>query len=198
MNIELLRLKNKHRRSSGNKRLEFKFSGTLIKFVITIVLTIVTLIVLRSSNTFKTSFYKNVYDNHISFASINELYQRYFGSPLPFGDWLSYTQPVFNEQLKYNDSEEFKDGVKLSVEMNYLVPALESGIVIFVGEREGYGNTIIIQQANGIDVWYANFEEIAVKLYDYVTKGSLLGEVEAELYLVFIKDGDALDYKDHI
>ena len=198
MNIELLRLKNKHRKNRGNKKLEFKFNGALIKFCITIILTIITLIVLRSSNSFKTSFYKNIYDNHISFASINELYQRYFGSPLPFSDWLSYTQPVFNEQLRYVNHEEHMDGVKLSVEMNYLVPAMESGIVIFVGEREGYGNTIIIQQANGIDVWYANFSEIAVKLYDYVTKGSLLGEVDSNLYLVFIKDGEVLDYREHI
>ena len=198
MNIELLRLKNKHRRSRSNKKLEFKFNGALIKFGITIILTIITLIVLRSSNNFKTAFYKNVYDNHISFASINELYQRYFGSPLPFSDWLSYTQPVFNEQLRYSDYEDFLDGVKLTVERNYLVPAMESGIVIFAGVREGYGNTIIIQQANGIDVWYANFSEIAVKLYDYVTRGSLLGEVETNLYLVFIKDGEVLDYKEHI
>lgn len=44
------------------------------------------------------------------------------------------------------------------VSNNYLVPTLESGIVVFMGEKEGYGKTIIIEQINGIDVWYSNIE----------------------------------------
>ena len=199
MNIDLARLKNKHRSKKNNKKsIEFKFNVVIVKLILTIVLTIITLLVLRSNTNLKTIFYKNVYDNHISFALINDLYQRHFGSPLPFRDLFSYTQPVFNEQLRYTAHEEFKDGGKLTVGAKYLVPVLESGIVIFVGYREGYGSTVIIQQANGIDVWYSNFSEINVRLYDYVTRGSLLGEVDRYLYLVFIKDGEVLDYTEHI
>ena len=57
---------------------------------------------------------------------------------------LKKVEPVFNEQLTYNNKESYLDGVKLKLENN-LVPINESGIVVFIGEKEGYGNTIIIQ-----------------------------------------------------
>ena len=70
---------------------------------------------------------------------------------------------------------------------------------MFIGKKEGYGNTLIVQQANGIDCWYGNIKNLSVKLYDYVEKGSALGEVENNLlYLVFKKDGAVLDYKNYI
>ena len=78
-------------------------------------------------------------------------------------------------------------------------PVLESGIVIFIGERDGYGNTVVIEQIDGIDVYYSNISTDGVTLYDYVEKGSLLGEAKDKtLYLVFQKDGEYLDYKEYI
>ncbi len=71
---------------------------------------------------------------------------------------------------------------------NYLVPALNSGIVVFLGDKEDYGNTVIIQQTDGTDVWYGNVDNASVKMYDYVESGSLIGEVTDEkLYLLFKK-----------
>ena len=37
-----------------------------------------------------------------------------------------------------------------------------------------------------------------VKLYDYVTKGSLLGEIDEYLYLVYKKDGNILNYEEYL
>ena len=89
--------------------------------------------------------------------------------------------------------------MKLTVDENYMVPVLESGIVIFLGEKEGYGNTVVIEQVDGVDVYYSNISTDNVKLYDYVEKGTLLGEAEnKKLYLVFQKDGTFLNYKDYI
>ena len=89
--------------------------------------------------------------------------------------------------------------MELKVDDNYLVPNLESGIVVFMGNKEGYGNTIIIEQINGIDVWYSNINTNDIKLYDYIEKGKLLGEVAGKkMYMVFQKDGKVLNYKDYI
>ena len=63
------------------------------------------------------------------------------------------------------------DGNKFIVEKQYLMPILQSGMVVFVGEKEGYGNTIIVQQVDGVDVWYSNITS-NVKLYDYIEKNS--------------------------
>ena len=44
----------------------------------------------------------------------------------------------------YQKANSYLDGVKLKVSANYMVPVLESGIVIFMGEKDGYGNTVVI------------------------------------------------------
>lgn len=171
---------------------------TFFKFVILVILTVVTIFVLKFNSEFKINFYKYVYEDSISFAKINNWYKSKFGSSLPFSDYFEEVTPVFNEQLKYNSSSIYKDGVSLEVGYDYLVPALDSGIVIFIGEKEGYGKTVIIQQENGIDVWYSNLKEINLQLYDYIKDGSLIGSVDENLYLVFIKNGEVLDYQEYI
>ena len=69
-------------------------------------------------------------------------------------------------------------------------------MVIYTGEKEEYGFTVIIEQVDGTEVWYSNLKNCNVKLYDYVEKGSLLGEVDNELYIVIVKDGIYLDYEE--
>ena len=51
---------------------------------------------------------------------------------------------------------------------------------------------------NGVEVWYGNIDNENVKMYDYISKGSLIGETNENLYLVFMKDGKILDYEDYI
>lgn len=192
--------KKKIRTGKKIKKNRSSLSYFLSKFLITVIITLITLILLKSNNKLKTNFYNKVYDNNISFASINKWYEKYFGSSIPFKDLLEKdTKTVFNEKLKYSNKSKYLDGVKLSVDKNYLVPILESGMVVYIGEKEGYGNTVIIQQIDGIDVWYGNIDTSNVKLYDYVEKGKLLGEVkDKSLYLVFKKDGKALSYEEHL
>ena len=174
-----------------------KWYRLLNKILITGILTIVLLIALKSNITFKDKFYTEVYTKSFSFVKVNNLYQKYFGSPLPLDKiFKNKLTSVFNENLKYSKKEKFKDGVKLTVEKNYLVPVLNSGMVVFIGEKKGYGNTVIIEQTNGIELWYGNVNNLNVSLYDYVEKGSPLGEVSNDfLYLVYYKEGKVLDYK---
>ena len=106
---------------------------------------------------------------------------------------------VFSEKLIYESANLYKDGVALKVTPHYLIPILENGIVIYIGEKEGYGNTIVIQQENGIEVWYSNVLTSNIEMYDYVSSGSFVGEVNGDtLYLLFQKDGKYLDYKEYI
>ena len=209
MDNELLKLKNdiKNKRKVATTRSSIVKKGTSIKWgkyisklFIAVILMLITLITLKSNNELKTNFYKQVFDTNISFASINKVYQDCFGSPIPFQKlFKNKIDPVFNEKLSYDEANKYKDGVKLTVKKNYLIPILESGIVIFIGDKEGYGNTVIIQQTNGIDIWYSNVDKLNVKLYDFIEKGTLLGEVkDTNLYLVYIKEGKVLDYKDYI
>lgn len=176
------------------------FRKYVIKFLILVILTLVCLITLKLNKNFKDIFYKNVYDKSFSFASVNEFYQKIFGSPIPFKDLLDKKDDmVFSEKIKYSTVSKYYDGISLSVTKNLLVPTLEAGMVVFVGEKENYGNTIIIEGASGVDIWYGNLENINVKMYDYVEKGVALGNISSDkLYLVFKKDGENIDYEQYL
>lgn len=194
----LEKLKNKQQQKEPVK-VKNSIKTFVIKVMICGLIFISTMIIIKANPNLKATIYEHVYDDHFSFAKINDLYKKYFGDVLPFDNIVPNTELVFSESLKYSESNLYKDGVKLTVNKNYLVPVIESGIVVFIGEKENYNNTVIVQQINGIDVWYGNVNISDIKLYDYVEKGSMLGETNGEeLYLVFQKEGKFLDYKEYI
>lgn len=164
----------------------------LFKLLIVTIITLLCLIGIKKSNNIKEVIYNNVYDKNISFANINKYYKKYFGSLDIFKE---NTKPVFNEKLEYTKKEE-KDGVlKLFVKDNYLIPNLESGLVTFIGKKDGYGKVVIVEDINGINTWYGNLNNINVKLYDYIEKGSLIGDCDNYLYLIHKKDNKIVNYE---
>lgn len=183
------------------KRLVLKRSvrNFFTRLLITVIIFLVGMIFVKSDHNVKNVILKQVYDKNFEFTKIKELYEKYFGNILSIDKLALKEQSVFQETLSYQKANTYLDGVKLEVSKNYMVPVLESGIVIFIGEKEGYGNTIVIEQIDGVDVYYSNVVADGIQLYDYVEKGSLLGEAQDEkLYLVFQKDGEYLNYKDYI
>lgn len=169
------------------------------RVLVTIAIFLFGMILVKSDVSFKNKILDNVYNKQFKFVQLGEIYQKYFGNILSIDKVLVDEKPVFQEKLSYLKSNKYKDGVKLTVDENYMVPILESGIVIFLGEKEGYGNTVVVEQVDGIDVYYSNVSVSNIKLYDYVEKGELLGEVQdKKLYLLFQKDGKFLDYKEYI
>lgn len=177
-----------------------KIPFTIInRLFLSAILLLICLCLTKVNTDFKEWINKNVYQTNFSFAKINNLYEKYFGDIYPLEGLAVSTEPVFNEQLIYSEKEDYKEGVKLVVGSNYLVPVLESGIVVFIGEKENYGNTIIIQQVDGTDIWYVGVDSSNIKIYDYVEKGNLLGEaLSNEIYLYYQKQGEFIDYKDYI
>lgn len=196
------RIKSKHRNkvSTVKEKKKVRYSYYLSKILITFILTLITLILLKQNENWKKAFHKHVFEKNFSFASINKMYEEKFGAALPFKDLLSSgTETVFEEKLSYKDTNKYLDGVKLTVSTEYLVPALETGMVVFVGEKEKYGKCIIIEGTDGVEIWYGNMNKSDVKVYDFIEKGSYLGQTSKNtLYLVFKKDGKVLDYTKYI
>lgn len=176
-----------------------KRMGTLFftKLLISVILVLIVLIVSKSNSKFKTIFYKEVYENNFSFSKAKQVFNKYIGD-IDILDKVIKDEAVFNEALTYSNIEKYKDGAKLDVGNNYLVPASESGIVVFIGNKDNYNNTVIIQRIDGIDEWYGNIDNVNVKLYDYVKKGTLIGEANKRLYLVYKKNGESLNYEEYI
>ena len=171
----------------------------IIKTLIVAVITLILLIIMKSSVKFKTMYYKYVYDTSFTFTKFNNLYNKYF-KDLNVKDIINKdkTELVSNEKLSYSKYDKYKDGVKITVSSNYSVPVLESGIIVYIGNKDDYDSTIIVQQINGIDLLYGNIENTNYKLYDYVKKKDILGVSNKYLYLVFKKDGKVLDYEKYI
>lgn len=193
-------IESKFLNSKNNKKKRSPFHSFLTKTLICIIIILVLLISFKANPDIKKYVKEKVFNNNISFAKINKWYKEKFGNILPVDEIISNNEvSVFNEELKYESDNIYKDGCSLIVKENYLVPVIQSGVVVFIGQKDDYGKTVIVQQVDGIDVWYGNIDSEKVKLYDYIEKGSLLGNtIDNKLYLVFQKDGKYLDYKKYI
>lgn len=170
----------------------------LNRFLFLIIICLVSLIVLKANPSLQEKVYKTVFQNNFSFTKINDIYEKYFGSSLPFVN-EEETEVVSSVKLEYDKSKKNGDGVSLTLADNYAIPAISRGLVIFAGEKEGYGNTIVIQRPDNVEVWYSNLDTTNISLYDYVKAGDTVGEAkENTLNMYFQKEGKFLNYKDYI
>ena len=189
---------NKNKKSNDKKCSDSSHvKNFFIKLFILLIVFFSLAIVCKENDMVKDKIVKYLYSEDISFTKIKKIYNKYLGGILPIKKEIN-TEKVFNESLKYNNSSLYLDGVKLEVDDNYLVPSLSEGMVVFIGEKDGYGKTIIIEDLDGIYNWYGNIESSSLKLYDYVEKGSLVGEVNKYLYLVFSKGDKYLNYEEYL
>lgn len=167
-----------------------------IKTFLCIILFLIVAIMCKKSQKWNIFIQNEVYGNHISFSSFQNFYNRYLGGIFPLEDISTKNiEQVFNEKLTYEEVITYGEGASLKVSENYLVPVMDNGIVVYKGEKEGYGNVLIIENVDGIDVWYGNMCNFTVNLYDIVKSGDYLGEVcDTTLYLVFTRGNEYLDY----
>ena len=101
---------------------------------------------------------KYLYEDSLSFTKINNWYQDKFGKLLPKVE--NKDELVLNsDDFKSYKYSTYKDGVKIDLDKGSPVSLLNGGIVVFIGEKEGYGNTLILQGNDGIDYWYGKFEK---------------------------------------
>lgn len=167
----------------------------LTRVLISIILFLSIGIFVNSNDKNLLLFKNNIYDKSFNFTKVSNWYNKYFGSIVkkPSPDKVV----VANKGLTYDSASNHLDGVKLS-NVNLVYP-FKSGIVVYIGNKEGYGNTVIIQGMDGIDYWYGNVDNLSVKLYDYVESDNILGEATNNtLYLVFQKDGKVLNYEEFL
>ena len=183
-----------------NEQKLIKYLRSLILRSLTVIVIFLLLaIICKSNQNYKDIIVTNLYEKHFSFTKAKKIYTKYLGGIIPLDKVTTNTIPVFNEQLEYKNESIYYDGVKLEVLDKYLVPILEEGMVVYIGEKEKYGNVVIIEGTNGIDIWYGNMESTTVKLYDYVEKNTYLGQTKNNnLYLVYSQDGQYLDYKEYL
>lgn len=178
--------------SSNKKRIINKY---LTRFMLAIIFFLASIIFTNISDTNLLLYKEYVLTESLPFTKIKNWYEELFGSVLPKSE---NTQTVMSGKLVYKEITDYLDGEVLTVNAKSLVNALASGVVVYLGEKEGYGNTVIIQGIDGADIWYGNLENISVSLYDYIESDTILGNTTDEyLYLVIKKDNKFIKYEDY-
>ena len=175
---------------SGHTHLK-TLKKTIAKMLICGIIALGVLIASNLSESTKELIKNELFKTDFNFSKINKLYGKLFDND-------ESESVSLNTNLNYTNYSPYLDGVSLDMSYGEPISLMDSGIVVFIGEKEGYGNTLIVQQSNGIDLWYGNIENVSVALYDYVNKNTNIATSKNELFLVYQKNGEYLDYKEYI
>ena len=182
-----------YQREKQKKKQVFDINGIISKVLLSIIFLLVSIILINKNENIKKFYEDKVFNDSISFIKFNELYNKYFGS-------ITSTYPteelVFNESIQYSNIDNYLNGKVLTVSNNYIVPSIGSGIIVYLGDKDNLGNTCIIQGVDGVDIWYSNIDTSNLTLYDYVSKGDMLGTTLSDkLYLTLEKNNEFIDYE---
>lgn len=171
--------------------------GLISRTLIAIIFVLGSIIFTNISDKNKELYQKYVLKDSLEFTKINELYQSLFGS-VDITNKDNDAEVVFGN-ITYTNIEPFKNGAKLTVGMNEVVNVITSGIVVFIGEKDDLGNTIIIQGNDGVDIWYSNITDTDIKVYDYLESGNILGTSNSDdIYITISKDGEFMSYEEYM
>lgn len=193
----VLNFKKKRRNYNGTKKTikKNKKNIYITQILLGIILFLVSIIYIKSSDKNLLLYKEYVFTESLPFTKIKNIYENMFGEVIPKGN---QDKTVFSGSLVYKNIEDYLDGEKLTVSPNSLVTNLNGGIVVYIGEKEGYGNTVIVQGNDGADIWYGNIANVNVKLYDYIEKDTTIGEtIDDILYLVIKKNNEYLKYEEY-
>ncbi len=162
------------------------------KLLLSIIIVLLCLIVTNFSNDLRTDFIREVLDKNINFSYFNKLYKKYIG-----GNEVEEDMVVAN-YLDDTNYEEIDGSYYFSSNTSSFVEVKKSGIIVYVGDKDNLGNTVIIQGNDGVDIWYSNIELSDYSLYDYVSSGEILGSLVNDKYiLTIVKDGEKLKYEEY-
>ena len=171
---------------SSNKKSSSFIKIVLNKLFTIVIFTMIIMTLCNYSDKFKSFVVNDVLNSTMDFSLINRVVNNFTN--------VFKNEKTKNVSLTFDNKrgEQYLDGVKYKTEDNEDVFVKESGIVTFIGNKEGYNNTVIVQQSNGYYAWYGNIKE-SVKLYDYIEKGNVIGKSSNEWYYALFKDDKKVD-----
>ncbi len=105
----------------------------------------------------------HVYMDNFSFAQIENWYNKYIGGIFSSND-DEVTQVFFRNHSIYFFGTVLRWGSFESIIWKCRGKSFLSGIIVSIGETEHYGNTIVVEQVDGVSVWYGNVDVSDVKV----------------------------------
>ena len=178
-----------------SKEKKSKISQEFSKILISIIFILGSIIYIKLDDNNLGNYKKYIFENNLMFTKINNWYTKNFGNILPTVSTPSEVNVSKTDNI--SPREKYYDGYKIN-DASGPVTSLASGLLVFMGEKENYGNTLIIQGVDGTDIWYGNIGDVNLKLYDYVEAGFILGNPKDDYYyLVLQKEGNYVSYEDY-
>jgi len=158
------------------------------------------------------SYVKQTMEQEFQFAAVSDWYEEQFGKPLallPAKNTGEEDKQDIDEDNEYalpasgKILEDFGDnGQRIMIETGKGagVEAMNEGLVHFVGMKDGFGKTVIVQHADKSETWYGNLDGIDVNLYEYISKGTKVGTAmdssdgtKGSFYFAIKKGDDFID-----
>ncbi|MFP7253429.1 M23 family metallopeptidase [Terribacillus goriensis] len=115
------------------------------------------------------------------FATVNSWYQERFGDPVALSPGGDSTDTVEAQAMPVNGTvvqpfEESKEGILIESSQQSDVVAVDEGIVIFAGNDQDTGKTIILQHADKSKSIYGHLHAIEVNQYQRIGANEKIGE----------------------
>lgn len=168
-------------------------NSLFIRTVISLLLLIITSVLINITSVYNT-LYKLIYEMDVDYSYISSKTKYIIGNIL--GNKDKY---VSSNKLFYKEIKEYGNGYKLMTDNHYIINAIKSGTVIFIGNKDSLGPTVIVESASGVCFWYSGLENISVNLYDYIDTNTIIGStLEDYLILTISKDNEYLSYEENI
>ena len=178
------------KQGKDDERLSILFS----KLLLAVIFVLGSLVLTNFSSSLKDKYVKEVLEKNIDISYINKFYNKYIGRG------KKEEEEVLVANLDSSkEYEKVGESVKFTMEAEEPITTLEGGIIVFIGDKDDLGNTVIVQGNDGVDIWYSNILMTDYSLYDYISKGDKLGVSMSDNYLVTIKKDDkTLEYEEYI
>ncbi len=175
---------------------ENKAHKYMSRILICIIILLISLIGISISDKVKNFYQEYIFNDSFSFMKFKNFFSKVAGTE--DSEEENDATAVMSSFIDYERKEKFLDGEKyIGVQENF-INSLAGGIVTFVGDKNDYGKTVIIQGSNGFDIWYFLLNDVDVNIYDYVKASSIIGTINKEFGLVITKDGKFYTYEEYV
>lgn len=201
MNIDDIKKSHKKRikKETNDEKKSFNYLKRLIsRTLIAIILLLIGIIFYKTDTSNKELINKYLYEDNWDFINVKNIFEDKIGKIIPVSKTNS--ELVMSNGDFTTNPYVFKNDLTIfSLKEDTNITTLCGGIVVFMGNKDNLGNTIIIQGNDGIDIWYSNITNSNISLYDYVDKNTIIGEsVNKSITLKISKNGNFISYEEYI
>ncbi|GAA0334063.1 stage IV sporulation protein SpoIVFA [Bacillus carboniphilus] len=189
----------------------FRKEVIIFKILASACLFLLTAILFKSTGSSLDSlrvFVEDTFEKDFQFAAVSEWYEDRFGEPLAFlptdstenepNMMVEYAVPAsgkVTQSFTINDQ-----GVTIETGKDAPVKAVKEGVVVFAGNKDDTGQTVIIQHSDETITWYGHLKDISVSYNDRVSTGKEVGVVsdsdignKGEFYFAIKKGNEFID-----